>query len=82
MIGDDFSSWLQMLLGGQIWMQFDQYTLYVVFYPSVKFHDDTSVVRKLIMIFVSGFWRCMGVHAALDFDKFWPVGSSYGDLPS
>ena len=53
----------------------------MVFYPSVKFYDDPSFVRRLAAILASN-WKHVGASAASDLDIFWPVGSLCDDLPS
>ena len=54
----------------------------MVFYHSVKFHDDPSFVLQLATILVFDFWRCVRAHATSDLDKLWLIGFSCGDLPS
>ena len=41
-------------------MKFDQEVPYVLFYPSIKFHDDPSFVRRMVAILVFDFWWRVG----------------------
>ena len=58
MTGDNFSFWLQVLPGGACNLIFGRnfYVSYMVFYTSIKYHDDPSFVRRLVVILVSDLW--------------------------